>query len=70
MNNQREPEMVLEGNLGGIRMKIRPRKRWIHNIQEGTDNMGVKRWINAMDRVVEKNVRSTFFKNCSYRVSE
>jgi hypothetical protein len=68
MNSQREPEIVLEGNLGGIRMKIRPRKRWIHDIQEGTNNMGVKRCRTAMDRVVETNVRSTFFKNC--RVTE
>jgi hypothetical protein len=44
MDDKRTPKRILEWNPIGTRIKGRPRKRWIVDIEEDTQIMGIRRW--------------------------
>jgi len=43
MDDKRMPKRILEWKPIGTRIRWRPRKRWIVNIEEGRQIMGIKR---------------------------
>jgi len=44
MNDKRTPERILEWKPIGTRITGRPRKRWITDIEEEKQIMGIRRW--------------------------
>ena len=44
MEGKRIPKRVLEWKLTGRRNRGRPRKRWIEDIEENVQIMGIRRW--------------------------
>jgi len=44
MNDRRTPKKNLEWNPIGTRIRGRPRKRWIIDIEEDMQIIGIKRW--------------------------
>jgi hypothetical protein len=46
MYDKRTPKGVLEWKSTGMRIRGRPRKRWIEGIEEHLQIMGITRWRN------------------------
>jgi hypothetical protein len=44
MDDKRTPKRILEWKLIGTRIRGRPRKRWIVDIEEYMQIMGIRRW--------------------------
>jgi hypothetical protein len=44
MDDKRTPKGILKYKPIGTRIRWRPRKRWIVNIEEGRQIMGIKQW--------------------------
>jgi len=44
MDDKRTPKRILQWKPIGTRTRGRPRKRWIANIEEHSQIMGVRRW--------------------------
>jgi hypothetical protein len=44
MGEKRTPKRVLESKRIGRRIRGRPRKRWIEDIEEDIQVMGIRRW--------------------------
>ena len=44
MDDKRTPQRIFKWKPKGTRTRDRPRKRWIANIEEDMQIMGVKRW--------------------------
>jgi len=44
MDDKRTPKRILEWKPIGTRIRGRPRKRWVADIEEDTEIMGVRRW--------------------------
>jgi len=44
MNNKRIPKRILEWKHIGTKIRGKPRKRWIVDIEEDMQIMGVRRW--------------------------
>jgi hypothetical protein len=44
MDDKRTPKRVLEWRPIGMRIRRRPRKRWIKGIEEYLQIMGIRRW--------------------------
>ena len=45
MDEKRTPKRVLEWKQMGRRIRGRPRKRWIKDVVEDIQRMGIRRWI-------------------------
>jgi len=46
MDDKRTPKRILEWKLIGTRIRGRPRKRWVVNIEEDMQIMGIRWWRN------------------------
>jgi hypothetical protein len=46
MDDKRTPKTILQWNPIGTRITGRPRKRWIVDIEEDMQIMGIRRWRN------------------------
>jgi len=44
IDDKRTPKRILEWKLIGTRIRGRPRKRWIVDIEEDMQMMGIRRW--------------------------
>jgi len=44
MDDKRTPERILEWKPAGTRIRGRPRKRWIVDIEEYMQIMGIRQW--------------------------
>jgi len=44
MDDKRTPKKILEWKLGGTRIRGGPRKRWIEDIDEDMQIIGMKGW--------------------------
>jgi len=44
MDDKRTPKRILQWKLIGTRTRGRPRKRWIADIEEDMEIMGIGRW--------------------------
>ena len=44
MDEKRTPKRVLEWKPIGRRIRIRPRKRWIKDVEEDMQRMGIRGW--------------------------
>jgi hypothetical protein len=44
MNEARIVKKIFEGNLEGRRGRVRPRLRWINDVEDDLRLLGVKRW--------------------------
>ena len=53
MNDKRTPKNVLEWKLIGTRIRGRPRKRWIVDIEEYMQIMGIRRWRRQCEEIAE-----------------
>ena len=49
MNDNRTPKRILEWKPIGTRIRARPRKRWIVDIEEDMQIMGIRRWRNQCE---------------------
>jgi len=60
MNDTRTPKIILAWKPLGTRIRRRPRKRWIVDIEEAMQIMGIKRWRKQSEerekwnRIIEK----------------
>jgi hypothetical protein len=56
MDDKRTPKRILEWKPIATRTRGRPKKRWIVNIEEHMQIMGIRRWINQCKemRITEK----------------
>ena len=51
MNETRSVKKIFEGKLEGRRDRVRPRLRWINDVEDDLRKLGVKRWrMKALDR--------------------
>jgi hypothetical protein len=46
MDDKRTPKRILEWKPIGTRIRERPRKRWVADIKDDMEIMGVRRWRN------------------------
>jgi hypothetical protein len=53
MVEKKTPKGVLEWKPVGRRIRGRPRKRWIEDIEEGIKTMGIRWWRNLCKETVE-----------------
>jgi hypothetical protein len=53
MNDQRTPKRILVWKLIGTRTKGKPRKKWIADIEEDIQIMGVRRWRKQCEKRAE-----------------
>jgi hypothetical protein len=53
MDDKRTPKRILEGKPIGIRIRGTPRKRWITDIKEDMQIMGIRRWGNQCKKRAE-----------------
>jgi len=54
MDDKRTPERILQWKHVGTRTRGRPRKRWIADIEEDMQIMGVRRWRNQCKERAER----------------
>jgi hypothetical protein len=47
MDEKRTPKIVFGWKPIGRRIRGRPRKRWIEDVEEDTQRMGIRRWRNV-----------------------
>jgi hypothetical protein len=57
MDDERAPKRILERKPIGTRIRGRPRKRWIVDIEENIQIMGIRRWRNQCKK--EENGRES-----------
>uniref|UniRef100_A0A170WMB5 Endonuclease-reverse transcriptase n=1 Tax=Triatoma infestans TaxID=30076 RepID=A0A170WMB5_TRIIF len=51
MEDSRMPKSILDKNMPGKRKRGRPRKRWLDDVREDLDRIGVSNWRQlALDR--------------------
>jgi hypothetical protein len=53
MNDKRTPKRILEWKPTGARIRGRPSKKWIADIEEDTQVMGIRRWRNQCKESAE-----------------
>jgi hypothetical protein len=53
MDDKRTPKKILEWKRIGTRTKERPRKRWIEDIEEDKQIIGIKVWRRQCKETVE-----------------
>jgi hypothetical protein len=53
MDDKRTPKRILEWKSIGTRIRRRPRKRWIVDIEEDMQIMEVRRWKNQCEERAE-----------------
>jgi len=53
MNNQRTPKRILEWKPIGTRIRGRPRKRWIADIEKDMQIMGIRQWRKQFEERAE-----------------
>jgi len=54
MDDKRTPKRILEWKPIDTRIRRRPRKRWIADIEEGMQIMGIRRWRNQCKQRAER----------------
>ena len=55
MDDKRTPKRILEWKPIGTRIRGIPRKRWIADIEEDMQIMGIRRWRNRKGRMEENH---------------
>jgi hypothetical protein len=53
MDDKRTPKRILEWKLTGTRIRVRPRKRWIADIEEDMQTVRVRQWRRQCEERVE-----------------
>ena len=57
MHDERLPKMIMNARMEGRRLRGRPRRRWMEDVQEDIASLGVRNWKTmASDRVQWKTV--------------
>jgi len=54
MDHKRTPERILEWKPIGTRIRGRPRKRWIADIEEDMQLMGIRTWRKQCEERTER----------------
>ena len=55
MDDKRTPKRILGWKTASMRIRRRPRKRWIVDIEEDMQMMGIRRWRNQYKERAEWN---------------
>jgi hypothetical protein len=50
MESDRTPKCLLNGELFGVRRRVRPRKRWFRDVKDGLRRMRVGKWKEKAQR--------------------
>jgi hypothetical protein len=53
MDDKRTPNRILQWKPIGKRIRGRPRKRWIADIEEDMQIMGIRRWKKQCEEIAE-----------------
>jgi hypothetical protein len=65
MNEKRTPKRVLEWKRIGRRIGGRPRKRWIEDVEEDIQRMGIRGWRKLRKERAELKIITEKAKTCS-----